>query len=520
MFYGNVYDANGNALDESLGASVTSYGNGYIPVVADVDGDGVPELVTGTELYSWDKVNHKWAPKQALGGPAGFVAVADFGTYPQATGADDRAHTDGVAEIAVIDAGVAHVYNIYGRSLFTANLQGTGGSAAGFGGPPTIADFDGDGRVELASAGATGYNVFDPDCTGTPDPATCPSLTTNGVLWVQPSQDLSSNVTGSSVFDFDGDGRAEVIYGDECFTRVYDGVTGKVLYSRYRTSCTWLENPVIADVDADFSAEIVSTSNTNCAVTCPAVDPIFDGVQCSDDSDCPGATRCGREQPADTLGRCRCGSDADCGGDGFVCLDPIAGASAAGKVCRASHPVGTEATGVRVLGDIVDRWTNTRPIWNQHAYSVTNVTDAGGIPRTSEWLQNWKQPGLNNFRQNSPGTGETANEIADLTVQQAKVTCDASGLTITASVCDRGTGPVAQGVPVAVYSDGPPQALACDVKTTQVLLPGGCSLVSCTAPGGMTGTATVVVDDRGDGTGIHRECREDNNSLSVAVTCP
>ena len=38
------------------------------------------------------------------------------------------------------------------------------------------------------------------------------------------------------------------VYGDECFTRVYDGVTGKVLYSRFRTSCTWYENPVVADV--------------------------------------------------------------------------------------------------------------------------------------------------------------------------------------------------------------------------------------------------------------------------------
>jgi hypothetical protein len=104
--------------------------------------------------------------------------------------------------------------------------------------PPTIADFDGDGRVEFASAGATAYNVFDPDCRGTPDPQFCPSLTTTGVAWSQPSQDLSSNVTGSSVFGFDGDGRAEIVYGDECFTRVYDGRTGTVYYSRYRTSCT------------------------------------------------------------------------------------------------------------------------------------------------------------------------------------------------------------------------------------------------------------------------------------------
>ena len=32
------------------------------------------------------------------------------------------------------------------------------------------------------------------------------------MLWSQRSQDMSSNVTGSSVFDFEGDGRAEAVY--------------------------------------------------------------------------------------------------------------------------------------------------------------------------------------------------------------------------------------------------------------------------------------------------------------------
>jgi len=511
LFYGNVYDNNGNALDESLGATIAP-GDGYIPVAADIDGDGTVELVTGTEIYGWDKTLKKWQPKTALPGGAGHLAVADFGTYTN--GMNDRAHLDGIAEIALIRAGVAHVYAIDGREVFTANLQGT---TVGNGGPPTIADFDGDGRVEFASAGATAYAVFDPDCSGTPDPTTCASMTTNGVLWADISQDLSSNVTGSSVFDFDGDGRAEVVYGDECFTRVYDGLTGKVVYSRYRTSCTWYENPVIADVDADFNAEIVSTSNTNCSVSCPAVDPIFDGVQCRDDSDCPRTTSCGRENATDTLGRCRCTQDADCGGDGFVCLDPIAGPSAAGQVCRASHPAGAAATGVRVLADSLDRWVNTRPIWNQHAYSVTNIDESGHVPRTSQWLQNWKQPGLNNFRQNTPGDGETAGAIPDLTVKQAKVTCDAAGPIITADICNRGTEPVAPGVPVTVYDSA--MMARCTTQTMQRINPGFCATVSCTWTGG-NGSGAVVADDKGDGTGIDYECREDNNSLAITVTCP
>ncbi len=200
LFYGAVYDgATGATIDESLtAAAVDAIGTGYVPIVADVDGDAIPDLVTGTQIYSWDSALRRWTPKQAVPFANGHTAVADFGTFP-AAGADDRATLDGIAEIVVVHLGVAKVYNIAGRELFSANLLALGGGPVGIGGPPTISDFDGDGRVEFASAGASAYNVFDLDCRGTPDAASCPSLRTDGISWVQQSQDFSSNRTGSSV---------------------------------------------------------------------------------------------------------------------------------------------------------------------------------------------------------------------------------------------------------------------------------------------------------------------------------
>src|SRR5690606_6402913 len=112
-------------------------------------------------------------------------------------------------------------------------------------GPPTIADFDGDGAPEIGAAGACFYVVYD----------------TNGtMLWKHSSQDFSSRVTGSSVFDFQGDGKAEVGYADECFWRVYDGTgngdgTTNILYKRSHTSGTTRELPVIVDVDGDYHAD-------------------------------------------------------------------------------------------------------------------------------------------------------------------------------------------------------------------------------------------------------------------------
>jgi len=420
--------------------------------------------------------------------------------------------------VITVDGGVIHAYALTGRQVFTAPLQGSGN-----GGPPTIADFDGDGRAEIASANGTAYTVFDPDCVAGASADVCASGRSDGVLWFQPSQDGSSNVTGSSVFDFEGDGRAEVVYADECFTRVYDGTTGQVNYSRFRRSCTWYENPVVADVDADYNAEIVVNSNTNCpTITCPALDPIFDGVKCLDDSDCPTAAPCAREQPGDPLGRCRCGADPDCGGDGFVCRDPIAGPSPAGKVCRAENPgVGT-AFGVRVLADRVDRWVGTRTIWNQHAYAVTNIDEAGRVPRTSQWLRNWIQPGLNNFRQNVPGAGSGAGLSPDLTVHAATVTCISGGAHLDVEVCNRGTEPVARGLQVAVYGGDPPGALGCLAETTQNLHPGLCQIVGCDWPGAGS-IATIIVDDDGTGSGrgANLECHENNNRMVVTgINCP
>ena len=521
IFHGAVYDGRtGAGIDESLASGSDSIGVGYISVVADVDGDGVPELVTGKNLYSWDKVLRRWGPPKLLPAGNGLVAVGDFGTFP-AVGQDDRSHTDGIAEVAVVFNGTLHVLNFAGREVFTANFRGPSGFAQG--GPLTIADFDGDGRAEIGSAGFAGYHVFDPDCRpllglGTPDPATCATLSTDGVLWVSATQNRVGDLPGSSAFDFDGDGRPEIVGSDQCFTRIYDGATGKVLSSRPRTSCQWYENPVVADTDRDFNAELVTTSNASCGVSCPAVDPMFDGVQCVDDSDCSSTTLCRREQAGDALGRCRCAADTDCG-DGFVCHDPIAGPSPAGKVCRAAHAA-APMTGVQVLADTADRWINARPIWNQHAYSITNVAADGEVPPTGEWLRNWTQPGLNSFRANAPGDPAAPRAEPDLTVRQAQVTCGLAGPTVGAEVCNRGSQPVAAGLPVAVYAEtAPSRQLRCQAQTAEALLPGTCTAVSC-AWLGPYGDATIAVDDRGNGRGIARECREDNNAMALHVACP
>ena len=78
----------------------------------------------------------------------------------------------------------------------------------------------------------------------------------------------SSRVTGSSVFDFNGDGAAEVVYNDECFFRIYDGKTGKVYQRLDSQSPTRIEYPVVADVDSDGNAEIVFSGSNARSESC------------------------------------------------------------------------------------------------------------------------------------------------------------------------------------------------------------------------------------------------------------
>src|SRR5690606_35069725 len=99
---------------------------------------------------------------------------------------------------------------------------------------------------------------------------------TGALLWSAPTQDVSSNVTGSSVFDFDGDGAAEVVYADEKYLRIYRGTNGDTLYEVPNPSGTTFEYPLIVDVDRDGHAEIVIGANQ---LVAPGAYPGFSGLR-------------------------------------------------------------------------------------------------------------------------------------------------------------------------------------------------------------------------------------------------
>ena len=238
------------------------------PSLADLDGDGTVEILDGNRVYSHTGAL-KWVGSDGMGGaqytgPVSFAAdidqdgeqelVNDRALY-RSDGTLRCANTEiphGFASVGNFDADPAGEIVVAGHGKVSLmdddcslrwSIDVPGG---GHGGPPNLADVDGDGELEIGLAGEWAYSVLEADGT---------------LKWSSPIQDQSSGRTGSTTFDFEDDGTLEIVFADETRLRIYDGATGAVRWETPHSSGTTHENPVIADVDADGSAELVVVSN-------------------------------------------------------------------------------------------------------------------------------------------------------------------------------------------------------------------------------------------------------------------
>ncbi|MDH3819121.1 MAG: VCBS repeat-containing protein, partial [Myxococcales bacterium] len=298
------------------------------------------------------------------------------------------------------------------------------------------------------TASSTAYVVFDFQCTGSPLPEGCRR---EWVRWMVENDDCSSRVTGSSVFDFEGDGSAEVVYADETTFRIFKGSDGTVLYEDdSHSSNTRLEMPIVVDVDNDGKSEIVV----------------------------PEPNR----------------------------HDPDRG-------------------GIEIWEDADRNWVRTRRIWNQHTYSVTNVTEDGQIPRVPE--PNWTRSRLNNFRQNVQPGG--LFDAPDFVVREiSRLDCDESQFTLALVVGNDGSLSVPPGIltHVVVTTDDAGVFDLGAVATGDWLLPGQSEQLVAVfeIPAGPQVTEILVsatVDDDGMGGQRYNECDEGNNEArSNPIRCP
>ena len=444
----------------SLPATTYPYGMGA-PAIADIDADGAPEIIFGKNVFNNDGTL-RWmgtGPYLGQNHPNGFhgESVSDYFSYAvnldlspgleivagasayDANGtllwvnetvgdgytAVGNFNNDPYPEIAIVHDdgnGAADVFLLdYQGQIVWGPVPLPGG---GVGGPPTVADVDGDGEPEIGVAGMDYYTVFDTDGT---------------VLWQAPTEDHSSNFTGSSTFDFNGDGHTEIVYMDEQDLWVFDGSTGNVVFNTPNSSTTAFEYPVVADIDNDHQADIVICANT---------------------------TRGGIHN------------------------------------------------GIRVYQGVNDSWVNTRKIWNQHAYSITNVNDDGTIPQYP--ANNWDT--YNNFRCN-----QSPEALACVDLSASYLRIDPADLPDSFDLITRignsGALDVAPGIDVAFYAGDPDDggALLETAIIDEQLNPGAYADIRFTIEQPDEGLIELFVraDDDGSGNGKIREIDEDNNKAGA-----
>lgn len=437
-------------------------GGGYdseTSAISDMDlaPNGHLELLAGNTCYK-DDGTILWNQSATL--PDGFPAVGDFNKDGK-----PEAVLVGNGKVWVLDGatGVPVPWLSAATNPFTLPGSGSGGA-------PTVADFDGDGYPEIGVAQKNKYAVI--------KPSTKTSSITQ--LWAMDNHDFSSAVTGSTVFDFEGDGIAEVVYADECWLWVFSGPTGAVRLAYSHSSFTGTEAAMLADINGDGHAEMLIPSN---------------GV--------------------------------DMGSTGWNC-DAYATAQTMNGVHWKPGPGVAPKDwyrGLVALGDSANSWVGTRTMWTEHTYHVSNVCDDtdtacsapnvyGSIP--SPEPKNWTLPWLNDFRQNVQDKGIFNAPDAVVSIS---VDCG-SPPTATVSVRNIGQAGLPPGVEADVYLL-PAKTKVGKVLTTYGLLPGQTQTLTTqlSAPASSSGLydAAIYVDPTMP---KFHECNPNNDtSASVMAHC-
>ena len=463
--------------------------------VADLDGSGSQELLTGDCAWKVDfddgELDEYWCNDEFNNG---MVGVADIAAT------DGR---DGLPEVVTVRSGRIYVLDGQsGDSLYDIAIPG-----GGAGGAPNIADFDGDGTNEIGLPGEQCYSVFDLDCLdGSEEPGECeqpqfPDCTPgvdclvdpcdagglsdgsgDGVLWSVEVQDRSE-ATGSSVFDFQGNERNEVVYNDECRLLVLDGQTGQPLISRLNTTRTATEYPLVVDVNGDGRSNIAMIANNDQY-----------NRDCADFLDIDNPTR------PDWFPECF----PDDGDD-------------------RPDECDTGTSGIIVMQDEHDAWVSTRSIWNQHAYHITNIDDDGTLPASTDF---WNSH--NTFRANQQGEIPlNAPDVVISNVQVDAVACPPD-ITLQATIQNQGMAAIPEGMPVSLYlfeSSASSGELIETATIDQAISPGGVAQVEFSYDVAFSQFNNeldfqIVANDDGDDGEPVRDCNPDEAmSLIEGVVC-
>ena len=270
-----------------------------------------------------------------------------------------------------------------------------------------IADLDGDGQLNVSYVSGKYLYALKEDLT---------------LLWRIIINEETSGYTGCTLFDFNGDGKAEIVYRDEQFLYIIDGTDGSIYNQQICVSRTNREYPIVADVDADGSTELCVT----------------------------------------------CGFDDVLSKANFLTT----------SYSRYSH--------IRVFKSAAEPWVPARRVWNQHGYFVVNVNDDLTIPKilqkhqlifsSGSCTQGPNRP-LNKFLNQSPflnSDGCPTYSSPDLAFSILPTvnppTCPDLNFTVSFQITNLGDVGLSGNIPVTFYTTNPSRPGSTKLNTITLAL--------------------------------------------------
>ncbi len=458
--------------------------------LGDLDGDGWPEVITAGQSTVCALNGQTGQEKWCLGG----LKSPDFATsgynFPSVVDMDG----DGLAEVTVARL----IIDAEGNLIATGNM-GKGGTA-GYGAMSVPADLDLDGQIELVTGNAA-YDVdgniiwqnggldgmvaiadFDLDGEGEIVKVTGKTVvgmeTDGSEVWGPLS--YPGNMGPPAIDDLDGDGIPELLFAAQNSLVAMEW-GGDVIWTATITDSSGAAGPSLFDFEMDGYPEVLFADEQKIR--------FFSGldgsVKFSSDAHKSGTIL---EYPV----------VADIDNDGEV------------EIILAHHSANNTIGAITVYGDADHTWPPGRKVWNQHAYSITNVGNLGEIPKVA--AANW--PKYNNFR--SADIGLPPGEYIDLLAEVlSSCSDDCRDIAYIATrVRNAGNVEAPAGISLTLRAGMGGPVLGTEV-TLGPIPPGTTGEVvvfTVQASELAMNDPEVTVDDIGDGTGIIFECVEENNA--------
>jgi hypothetical protein len=418
---------------------------GHAPSLADLEGDGEVEVVVGRTVLRGADGTLVWEGQGGMGSAGAYV---DMGWHSVVSDLDG----DGYQEVLAGNT----VYGVGGVTL--CETGGTDGFVA-------VADLDLDGQGEFVVTGNGQVELYEMDCS----PMAAWALAGGG------------NGGPATLADFDADGTPEIGVADALTYTVYE-TDGATLWSNaVEDQSSHATGSAVYDFEGDGNPEVVYGDERTLWV--------FDGET-------------GKVRLQDGLHESRTLHElptvVDVDGDGHAeIIVPNGG----------SHNE-VPYWGLYVLGAADNSWVAGGAVWNQHAFSITNVRDDLSIPANP--VSNW--PDHNNFRSGdlfAPYDGALPDAVP--LAETCSVECGVGRAVLVSGVGNAGMGALPAGTELIVESSS---GVELGRMTVGALAPGAVSKSLRLPLAPNEGRVTVRVQHDAV------ECDPDDDVVEIEVQCP